>query len=228
MPEALRRLDDVGQPDELRQTHGRDVDGVLQRAAQRDDAAELPVVVARAVGGLARIDDDRDRPVEDRVGRRVARLERGQIDERLEGRAGLPQGLDGPVELRLGPVVAADHGPDRAGRVLEDHDRALFSRFLLEEQRAAVLPLLQRDGHQVPGLQDPAWPAPLRSRRNPTPGEEESCPRSGLPPTPARRPSRRRAWCRLRQAARSPTTGRRKRRGPNTPRRARLRGWWNP
>ena len=47
--------------------------------------------------------------------RRVAVVERGRVDERLEGRARLAQGLRRAVELALVEGEAADHGVDAAG-----------------------------------------------------------------------------------------------------------------
>ena len=55
------------------------------------------------------------RPVE-HGHRRVALLERGGIEERLERRPGLTAAAPGAVELRLAKVPAADHRQDVAGR----------------------------------------------------------------------------------------------------------------
>ena len=54
-----------------------------------------------------------------------ARLERRDVDERLERRAGLALGLDRAVELAAEEVVAADHGLHIARLRLEGDDGAL-------------------------------------------------------------------------------------------------------
>ena len=74
----------------------------------------LLLVVLRLPGRLPRVDDDRDRRVEHRVGGREALLDGRQVDDRLERRADLPERLDGPVELRAVEVVAADERADGA------------------------------------------------------------------------------------------------------------------
>ncbi len=57
--------------------------------------------------------------------RRVARFERGGVDERLERRAGLTVRLDGAVEMALVEVAAADHRAHVAGVRIERDERRL-------------------------------------------------------------------------------------------------------
>ena len=56
---------------------------------------------------------------------RQALLQRRQIDERLERRAGLALGRDRAVELAVGVIASADHRLDRA-RGIERHQRPLL------------------------------------------------------------------------------------------------------
>ena len=72
----------------------------------------------------------RDRIVEviDDRRRRVARLERGRVDERLERRARLPLRLHRAVEMALVEVAAADHRAHVAGRRVERDQRRLQRR----------------------------------------------------------------------------------------------------
>ena len=138
--EAVGGLDHAREPDHLGHADGRDVVRVLERLAERHDAVELAVVVDRAVGRLARVDDDRERAVEDGVGAGVALLERRQVDEGLERRSRLAHGLRRAVELGLRPVGAADHRADGAARVLDDQHGALLARLLVEGERRACRP----------------------------------------------------------------------------------------
>ena len=69
---------------------------------------------------------DPDRRVEFRRGGAEALLERGKIDEGLEGRAGLALGFRRAVELALRIGLAADHRLDGAAGI-EHHQCALRS-----------------------------------------------------------------------------------------------------
>jgi hypothetical protein len=150
-PEPVRRLDHVLQTHHPGHLDGRDVDRVLEGAADRDDPGIVVVVVVRLVGRLAGIDHDRDGSVEEGVRRGVPVFERRQIDEGLEGRPGLAVRLHRAVELRLVPVVAADHGPHRPGRVLEDQHRPLGPRQRIGDGHALPARVLfDRHGDQVP------------------------------------------------------------------------------
>src|SRR5262249_56020812 len=57
----------------------------------------------RHAGSLA----DAERSVDDDTGRRVAVVERGRVDDRLERRTGLAARLDGAIELACGKAEAA-------------------------------------------------------------------------------------------------------------------------
>ena len=131
MPSAARRRRATARAaGALQHPHGGGVDRLRQRLLQRDLAARLAVEVARL-------------PAAERSGASTtvssgppARLQRRQIDERLEGRAGLALRLDGAVELARPVVAAADHGAHRAGRGLQHHHRALADA----GSRAAAVP----------------------------------------------------------------------------------------
>src|SRR5439155_5120049 len=90
-----------------------------RQGARRGDPAVIPMlVVARspqAEGrreGVGHVIEER-RGGERRPSSRERRVERGDVDERLEGRAGLPVRFHRPVEGALAIVPPADHGADR-------------------------------------------------------------------------------------------------------------------
>jgi hypothetical protein len=127
--EAARVLVDALHAELHRQPYGRGVLGAGQRIAHRHRAVVLVAVVARLPGPAAR-ERQAQRRVLDDVHGRVVGLQRGQVDERLEGRAGLPLRLQRAVELGVVVVAPADHRADLAGvRVHHDH-RALQVRRL--------------------------------------------------------------------------------------------------
>ena len=66
-------------------------------------------------------------------------FECGAEHQRLEQGADLSPGLKGAVELAALVVPASDHRPHRAGRGLEQQDRALDPRLLDELQLEAGL-----------------------------------------------------------------------------------------
>ena len=88
---------------------------------------------------------DAEGAVDDDRGRGHAVVERGRIDDRLEGRAGLALGLDGAVEIVAAGVEAALHGEDPAGRHLLDDHPALDLGNRAKRPDAAVA--LDRDHH---------------------------------------------------------------------------------
>ena len=102
-------------------------------ARQRDAAAnghrpvELQVVVLWRPWGAGDLLDG-DRRVVDDVRRRLAVVDRVGVDQRLEGRARLAQGLRRAVELRVIKVAPADERPDRAGARVDRDERALQVR----------------------------------------------------------------------------------------------------
>ena len=101
--------------------------GLLQRAAQRHHAGAAAVIVLRrpVMGGDAGDRRQRDAGVlHQRVGLQ-ALVKRGEIDDRLDRRAGLPQRLRGAVELAGRIGEAADHRQDAAGLVFQHHRGAL-------------------------------------------------------------------------------------------------------
>ncbi|CAH1659347.1 hypothetical protein BOSEA31B_11857 [Hyphomicrobiales bacterium] len=116
--EALGGADDLLGCHLLNQPSGDRVERMLHRSRQRHRAT----IVARIVLRFPALDRDRG-VVADGI-RRHALLERGQIDEGLEGRARLAPRRRGAVELALGVVTATDQRADRAVR-RERNDRAL-------------------------------------------------------------------------------------------------------
>ena len=110
--------------DPLLQLHGHDVDRFLDRLLQRRRAAELAIIVF-GLPHVAAADRVRDRRVVHAAGRREARFQRGDVDEGLEGGAGLAPCLHGAIEFTPEEVVAADERAHITGRRLEGDDSAL-------------------------------------------------------------------------------------------------------
>jgi len=133
VPSAMLRLTSSGlemprrratcQADPLLELDGHDVHGFLDGLLERGGPAELAIVVL----GLPRLsvlsaDGVGNRRVLDLRGGREPGLERRDIDEGLEGGAGLPLGLHRPVELAPEEIRAADHRLHVAGlRLHRDH-----------------------------------------------------------------------------------------------------------
>ena len=111
-------------PTWLAVAHRHQIARLLQPPAHRlragaGAAAEIAeaFLARRALIGAERaVDDDR--------GRGHAVVERGGIDDRLEGRARLAQRLGGAVEIGAAHVEAALHGEDPAGRHFLRHHPA--------------------------------------------------------------------------------------------------------
>ena len=124
-------------------------DGVLrlhQAVAQRHGVAGGRVDVAGPPDvpvGQA----DLHRLVEEHFARADALFDRGAVDERLEGRAGLPARLLHVIELVLLEVAAADPGLDLAVGRVHGHEARLQPRLVLPQrlhQRGVRLQLLER------------------------------------------------------------------------------------
>ncbi len=111
----------IGNADGLQGPDGRQVARLRQRLAHAHGAQEAAIVVAR-LPARRHI----QRSVVDQRGGRHAALERGGIDERLEGRARLAQRLRGMVEAVGGKVRAADHGFDGARFAIQRDQRGLW------------------------------------------------------------------------------------------------------
>jgi hypothetical protein len=122
----------------------------------------MPSAQRRRAGGAAAIvlrppdlaaGDELDRRIENHGSRRVSIVERGSVDERLEGRTGLALGLGGAVELRLGEGEAADHGKNTAGvRIHRDQRAGTFGTCRSSQNLLTVL--FDIDVHNVAGIQD--------------------------------------------------------------------------
>ena len=118
-PEAMRRVGDVGGADVVGQPRGDGVDRLRQRRLQGDRTQVFVLEVPRLPVA------DLDRLVDHRIAGLAAGVHGGEIDERLERRAGLALGLGGAVELAVGVGRAADVGADAALAVQGDQ-RALL------------------------------------------------------------------------------------------------------
>ena len=130
--------------DRLHAQHRREprrhrVQRFFERDAQRRRPAEtVAAVVGRRPGRHARPLADRHRRVVDQGRGREAVFERGQIDERLDRRAGLPLGLGGAVELAHLEAEAAAHRQHAPGmRVDRDHRARDFGDLAQIVERAA-------------------------------------------------------------------------------------------
>jgi len=100
------------------ESHRHGVERHRQRLRQRHRAEIVAGVVLRPPA----LDVDRC-VLPDRLGRQSG-LDRGQVDERLERRAGLTPRGDRAIELAVGVVAAADQGAHFAAR-RHRHQRAL-------------------------------------------------------------------------------------------------------
>ena len=145
-------------PDHRREPRRHRVQRFFERDAQRRRPAEaVAAVVGRRPGRHARALADRDRRVVDQGRRREAVFERGQIDERLDRRAGLPLGLGGAVELAQFEAEAAAHRQHAAGMRVDRDQRARDLRDLAQGCRAARGAAWRR-------VALGAWPAASRQR----------------------------------------------------------------
>src|SRR4249920_4165370 len=75
---------------------------------------------------------DAERAVDDDARRRIAVVERGRVDDRLEGRAWLAARLHGAIELAFGEAETADEREHAAGVRIHGHDRSADRWDLLE------------------------------------------------------------------------------------------------
>ena len=128
---------------------------VLTRMGQRVGQGQGAIVLAAEIGGLVAVDVHR--LVIARVPGRDAGFQRRQIDEGLEGRAGLAMRLDGAVEHRILIIDAADHGADTAPSGFIITTAASLTRSLLA---VFVDGADARPGARLPALWAPAWCAP--------------------------------------------------------------------
>ncbi len=123
-------LDDARQAHRLRDPDGRGIERSLQRLPDAHAALVAVFVVARAPGLAAQL--QRDRQIVHARGRgelrrAVARVERGEVHDRLEGRARLPAGEGGAVELAGEIIAPPDQGANLARRGLHRHQDDLQS-----------------------------------------------------------------------------------------------------
>ena len=127
---------------------------MLDAEAQRRGAVEFPFIVFRPPDADARTLIDLDRRIEHDRRRRIAVVERGRIDDRLERRARLAQRLRRAIELALIVGEAADHREHAAGQRILDHHRAGDFRHLPQAELTFGLRRLDVDdvaGADAPG-----------------------------------------------------------------------------
>ncbi len=113
--EPVRGAHHGGRAELQRQPHRHGVERQRQRLGQRNRAEILAAVVLR-MPAL-----DRDRLVLAHGIRRQPAFDRGEIDERLERRAGLALRRDRAVELAFGIILSADQRAHRAIRRQRHH-----------------------------------------------------------------------------------------------------------
>ncbi len=137
--EPRGHLDHVRGPELRERLHRGNVARVFQRPSQGDRPLVLAVVIERFVRRLVRPRLVRDRLVDEDRHRRVAAVDGGRVDERLERRADLPPGLRRAVELAA-----------------RDQQRALDHRILFEPDRLRHAALDGADVHldEVADLQE--------------------------------------------------------------------------
>src|SRR3546814_3124438 len=109
---------------------GHQVARLLQAGTHRDRPERVARIVLRPPHPESGTLVELDRRVQDHRRRREARFERGEIDERLERRAGLAARLGGTVELAAMRAAAADERPDAPGLRVPGLDAADDGRAL--------------------------------------------------------------------------------------------------
>ena len=143
--EALGIFGDQRHADVLRQPHRHHVARVFDAETQRGRTVEFAFVVFRPPDADARTLIDLERRIEHDGRRRVAVVERGRVDERLERRARLAQRLRRAVELALVEGEAANHREHATGPRIFDHHRAGNFRHLTQDELAFGLGRLDID-----------------------------------------------------------------------------------
>ena len=137
--ERLNGLRDRRHADIERQVRGGEVARLDQRVFERRRPDVVAVVIGRPPRRQPGTLRDFDRRVLDRARQRIAVLQRGQIDERLDRRAGLPLRLRRAVELALLERPAADQREDPAGLRVH-HDEAAADIGDLAQRRTSLPP----------------------------------------------------------------------------------------
>ena len=132
------------------QTHRHGVIGFLDPDPHRRrpvEAAGVVIQLAILRGG------QHEGRVENQGRRRVAVIERGEIDERLKRRTRLPLGLGHAVEHALLEAITALHRQNAARARVDRDDSALDVRDLAQREGLALV--IQRlDRHDVAGAQN--------------------------------------------------------------------------
>ena len=111
--------------DVLRQTNGHQVAGFFNSLAQRHQPVKLFGIVFRFPAFLSGSLVKHKRCVQNQIRRRITVFQRGQINKRLKGRAGLTISLGGPIKLRFAERIAADDSQHFSG-VRIHHNQSAF------------------------------------------------------------------------------------------------------
>ena len=127
---AAGHVDDGIDANFFSELHCRHVARASECAAESDGAFKFFVVIVGRIG-LATTDDGK-RCIDDGVEGRRTLLDGGGINVGLEGTADLAVGLRSAIELGIFKTVAADHGFNFAGGVVDGNHGALRSGKLLE------------------------------------------------------------------------------------------------
>ena len=131
---GFRERDDRVRADRLHHLRGDRVPRLHQALAQGHRRLARAAAIGRlpdaAVG-----ERNRDRRIEVLLLGRDAALQRGTVDERLEGRAWLAPGLRDMVELLAREIGAADPGPDRAVRRVDRDQTGREPRLVVAQAR---------------------------------------------------------------------------------------------
>src|SRR6202050_3097202 len=128
--ELPRKSDYILYADVIEKAHGGNVTRIGESAAIGDAAFESVVVIMRRIIlGAAAVCDGL---VHDGIKRRNALFDGVGVNVNLERAAGLAQGLRGAIEFRFVETVAADHGFDFAGGIVDGEQGALSGGLLFE------------------------------------------------------------------------------------------------
>ena len=126
-----------------RKSDCHEVARALDAGAERRRAGEFAAVVLGPPGLLPGALVDGDGSVEHHRRGRIAVVEGGGIDERLERRAGLAAGLGRAIELAFCEAETAHKRPHAAGVGVHDHDGTIHLG-LLHERPGAFLLVVRR------------------------------------------------------------------------------------
>src|ERR1700674_4763358 len=135
---AARHVDHRGDPDFFGELYRRNVARTGESAAQCDGAFEFFVVVARRIGLAAA--DGGQRRIDDGVEGSRAFFERVRVNVNFKRAANLAKSLCSAVEFGILKTVAANHGLDFTGGIIDGEQRALRAGLLFELDADSIVP----------------------------------------------------------------------------------------